>query len=265
MKETAIQALDSSSLIIVNPDAAFMQTVQENMEGVTPRFERIKIPSGGGLAFEIPTEDAKPEVSGEIVGVIVDHYRVNAYWPDKFSGGNNPPVCSALDGMNGVCAEEGLVLGGPCAKCHMNQWGSDHDKDGAATRGKACKNIHRLYIVRPGQFYPDQVALPPTSLKNLDAYLQRLTSKGIPFYAVISKVELTKDRNVGGIEYSKATFSRVKDLSKEEVAAIRRYIHGDEANKVVGIKKLTRLQAIEAADYNTEEATAAKAPEVEPF
>ena len=29
----------------------------EDLEGITPTFEHIKIPAGGGLAFEVPGED----------------------------------------------------------------------------------------------------------------------------------------------------------------------------------------------------------------
>ena len=37
--------------------------------------DRVKIPSGGGLAFELPGEDDEnPESATEIVGVILDHH-----------------------------------------------------------------------------------------------------------------------------------------------------------------------------------------------
>lgn len=269
-KETAIQVFDSNSIIILSPSEEFLQVVRENMEGVTPRFDRIKIPSGGGPAFEIPTEDGTPDIAKEILGVIVDHHKANAYWPEKFGsgGGNKPPSCSSLDGITGVCTDPGLGLGGPCVRCSKNQWGSAVDKDGKPTRGKACKNLHIVYTVRPGEFFPVKVSIPPTSLANADAFFQRITGKGIPFYAIVTRIGLTKDHNSDGTEYSKATFSRVANLDKDQIGAIREYIYGNEAKKIAGIKAVTRIQAIEAADYNVEEADqepATKSPDREAF
>ena len=60
----------------------------EEMEGLQLSFPRVKIPSGGGLAFEVPGDDPEnPDTEKEIIGVIVDHHPVNAYWADKYAGG----------------------------------------------------------------------------------------------------------------------------------------------------------------------------------
>ena len=43
--------------------------------------KRIKIPSGGGKAFEVETDDPDdPEVMKEVSGVIIFTHRMNAYW-----------------------------------------------------------------------------------------------------------------------------------------------------------------------------------------
>lgn len=262
MKETAIQAIDTSALRIVSPDQAFLEVVDANMEGCTARFDRIKIPSGGGLAFEFADENGETSVATEIAGVIVGHFRVNAYWAKKLGqggGGNNPPDCASVDGETGICANESLSLGGSCARCPMNQWGSARDNEGKPTRGKACKNIHRVYIVRPGDYYPVVVALPPTSLKNFDMFMQRLTSKGRPFFSVLSKVRLNKvTSKSAGTDYSEALFSKVGDLTPEEAMAVKAYI--------VKIRDTMRGQAIEADDYNTVSVEGeTKAPETQPF
>lgn len=46
---------------------------------------QIKIPSGGGKAFEVESDDPDdPEVMKEISGVIVFTHRANAYWEHKY-------------------------------------------------------------------------------------------------------------------------------------------------------------------------------------
>jgi len=58
------------------------EAVAEELDGLgTLPFERAKIPSGGGLAFELPgeTED-EPVMSTDLTGVLIHHHPVNAYW-----------------------------------------------------------------------------------------------------------------------------------------------------------------------------------------
>jgi len=194
-------------------DNNIAQAMGEEMEGLPMTFTRVKIPTGGGLAFEIPGDDAdNPEMAKEIIGVIVDHHPINAYWADKYSGGNNPPDCSSMDGKIGVGTP-----GGNCKTCPYNQFGSD----GA---GKACKNMHRIYILRSGEAFPLLLTLPPTSIKNFGDYvLKRVISKGYRTYEVITKITLKRAQNSTGISYSQAQFSLVAPLGTEEKEFMRRY------------------------------------------
>lgn len=184
----------------------------EEMDGIEFSFDRVKIPAGGGLAFEIPGDDPEnPETTKEIVGVIVDHHRVNAYWDEKYSGQNNPPDCSSLDGKAGVGRDGGNQV--PCNSCPFNAWGSDE------SGGKACKNMRRIYILRSGETLPLLLTLPPTSLKNFGDYLaKRIIGKGRRSYEVLTKVTLKKAKNAGGIEYSQAQFA-VAGVLPEKLAA----------------------------------------------
>jgi len=45
----------------------------EEMAGMDVRFDRIKIPVGGGLVFEVPG-DGEPEIVKEFSGVILYHH-----------------------------------------------------------------------------------------------------------------------------------------------------------------------------------------------
>lgn len=234
-QQFAIAALDHADL---------KEVVRENLAGMGRiQFERVKMPSGGGLAFEIADESGEPTAVSEITGIIIDRYPVNAYWPDKFAGAKNPPACVAMDGHTG----EGEP-GGLCAKCPHNQWGSDEDG-----RGKACKNLHRIYILPPGDVLPILIALPPTSLANFNAYMLRLTSKAKrPYWAVLTKVKLEKATNAAGISFSRAVFTKVGDVPAEKLPALKAYIEE--------LRPLMRAVEIQADDYHVEAAEADVAP-----
>lgn len=223
------------------------QAMGEEMEGLPMSFTRIKIPAGGGLSFEVPGDDPeRPEMAQELVGVIVDHHPVNAYWKDKYSGGNTPPDCSSMDGKIGIGQP-----GGNCRTCPFNQFGSD----GA---GKACKNMHRIYILRSGEIFPMLLTLPPTSLKNFGDYvLKRVIAKGYRTNEVITKITLTRAKNANGITYSQAQFTLVEPLSDEQRAFMRQFSESIKAN--------TRQLAVESLEeeYYAPPAQSEEVPEDE--
>lgn len=209
-EELAVKA-ETFDLVTLSGDLA--EAVQEEMDGLgSIPFDRVKIPSGGGLAFEVPgeTEDDTESLT-ELVGVILDHNPVNAYWAEKFAGGNESPDCSSYDGKQGVVRETGECR--DCERCPYNQFGSD----GA---GKACKNMHRVYILREGNPVPLILTLPPTSLKYLRNYVAKsIILKGYRCWQVITKVTLKKEKSKDGITYSRAAFSLVDKLAPEQIAS----------------------------------------------
>lgn len=212
------------------------------------QFERVKMPSGGGLAFEVSDEDGNPQAKSEIVGIIVDHYPVNAYWPEAFGGGSTPPACSALDGRNGIGEPGGL-----CARCPHNQWGSDDEG-----RGKACKNLHRLYVLPVGEILPMLIAAPPTSLTNISSYMRLLTSKAKkPHWAVLTRIKPEKASNKDGVNFSRATFTRVGNVQTERLAELKKYIEE--------LKPLMRAVEIASDDYNVTDTEADSADPNQPF
>lgn len=190
------------------------EAVAEELDGLgTLPFERAKIPSGGGLAFELPgeTED-EPVMSTDLTGVLIHHHPVNAYWKEEYAGGNVQPDCSSHDGKQGVERETGEIH--DCSKCPHNQFGSG--KNGS---GKACKNIHRCYILQEGNPVPIILALPPTSLKYIRDYIgKRILLKGLRCYDAVTKITLKKEKSADGITYSRAAFAFVSKLTDEQRA-----------------------------------------------
>ncbi|WP_025847640.1 hypothetical protein [Paenibacillus ehimensis] len=232
--------------ILSSPDEV-REHMEENLDGIIPEFPRVKFPSGGGLAFEVPGED-EDDVVKEIVGVVVDQHAVNAYWASKYNGEKNPPDCTSMDGKIGYAPEGANVPWAgscrDCTGCPFNEYGTGTDEKGNATNGKACKNMKRVAILREGEVFPLIITVPPTSVKPWNKYVVGLTSKLKKTYSVVTRIKLEKDKNKGGIEYSKGVFTKVKDLSKEEVAHLKEY--------VASIKPVLRNVTIDLTDYNAD-------------
>lgn len=189
----------------------FMAMVSEELDGLDIGFDRIKIPSGGAVMFELPGEDDEPVNVKEFSGVILDHHIVNTYYATKYTGGSNPPTCGSFDGIMGVGDP-----GGECRKCPYNQFGSGEGG------GKACKNRRRVYILREGEMFPLLLSLPTGSLRAFTKYVKVQLSKGRKTNAVVTKFGLKKVMNTGGIAYSQATFALDRVLEPEEHATIEK-------------------------------------------
>lgn len=201
------------------PEAEFTQEeLAEDMEGLQISFPRVKIPAGGALQFEIPSDDPEnPDYAKNLVGVILFHHPNNAYWPEGSEYDDNAtPLCSSVDGKLGIGEP-----GGSCAVCALNQFGS-----AAEGNGKACKNMRVLYLLRSGEFMPLQVTLPPTSLKPFREFMnQSFMLRRRAAYGSVVQIGLKKMSN-GKDDYSVATFRRLHDFSGEDLAQIRAYADG---------------------------------------
>lgn len=215
------ELVEAGSFNLMTLSGELAEAVEEEMDGLgSIPFDRAKIPSGGGLAFELPGEEEdETESSTELIGVILEHNPVNAYWRDKFTGGNESPDCSSYDGKQGIVRETGEVK--DCATCPFNQFGSDG-------HGKACKNIHRLFILREGNPVPLILSLPPTSIRYMRDYIgKRIILKGLRCWQALTKITLKKEKSKDGITYSRAAFAFLDTLTPEQqqqTAAMREMI-----------------------------------------
>jgi hypothetical protein len=206
--ELAVQT-QSGYLALANPEAL---NFADEMNGLDISPEKIKIPSGGGLTFEVPGEDGEPEPVKEINGVIIYHHPVYMRYETKYTGGSNPPDCGSFDGKTGSDAKGSH----DCKTCPYNQFGTD--ENGA----KACKNRRRIYILREGECFPLMLSLPPASLKSFTKYLKFLLTKNRPSNSVVTRFSL-KSATSGNMTYSQAVFSVDRALTAEEYAAIQPY------------------------------------------
>ena len=195
---------------LANPDAMFDT---EDLSGLQMSFDRIKIPSGGATAFELPGDNDETEMVKEIKGVILYHHPAYAYYKDKYQGGNNPPDCGSFNGVTGTGEP-----GGNCANCPYNRFGSGEGQ------AKACKNRRMIYILMEGELFPLVLSLPTGSLKEFTKYVKRQLSKGRKLSQVVTKVSLKKAASSTGIAYSQAVFTFDRVLEPNEKTAVNNMV-----------------------------------------
>ncbi len=193
-------------------DANVLEEMNEELKGLEFSFDKIKIPSGGSTAFEIPDGDTdEPIMVREISGVILLHHPAFTYYRDKYSGGSNPPDCGSFDGVTGTGEP-----GGSCASCRFNQFGSG---DG---QGKACKNRRMIYVLPKGELFPMVLSLPTGSLREFTKYVKHQLSKGRRLNQIVTKISLRKATNSSGIAFSQAVFTFDRVLNTEERSTMAR-------------------------------------------
>ena len=191
------------------------EDLADDMDGLQLTMQRVKIPGGGNLQFEIRGDDPdNPDYERKLVGVILYHHLANAYWPEGSEYDDNvPPFCQSFDGKQGYGEP-----GGVCAACAFNQFGST-----ANGSGKACKNMRQIYLLRSGEYLPLQLSLPPTSLRPFNDFMNlAFVARRRPSYSAIVEIGLKRAES-GGYTYSVATFRKVQDLEGEGLAAVKSY------------------------------------------
>jgi hypothetical protein len=207
MSDSIVPAGSFAALAPSEEGVDLQEIVEINMgpTGVDPSMlDRVKVPSGGSTIWEVPGLGDETEAEKELVGVIVGIQNVRSYFASKYTGGNEPPDCSSSDGINGIPSSDSIEgYGGKCATCPKSQWGSAVDDDGNPTDGQACSQRKLLMLLRPDSMLPLVVNVPPSSLKELDKLLLRLTAKKVPFFGAVVSLKLIKEKSGGGIEYSK--------------------------------------------------------------
>lgn len=211
----------------------------QNAVGGRPRLI-AKVGSGGVKIFEFSNGN-KDIVMEKFQGIIIAHHKNNALFPaiadDDEENMNKPPVCASLDGITGVVRETGECK--ECATCPHNIFGT-------SGKGKACKNMHRLYILVEGCPIPVTLSLPPTSLELWRNYaIMDVAAAGLDISEVVTEFSLTNDTNDAGQKYSIVNFKMVGKVNDKVKAFCI-----DAGNALEQVPRL----AIEADEYNREPA-----------
>lgn len=212
---------DSKYLLFRSSPEETAGAIKVNMGGSgldLSTLPRIKIPSGGGSAFEVPTLEGT-EPSKTVEGVICYFNDFRTYWADPEAQGT-PPDCSS----NNMSEGRGDP-GGNCILCPMGAWGS-----GKSGTGQACSTKRKMLIITSDRSLPIVIDAPPTSLKSVKAYFQNLASFSTRFYHVMSEISLDVDKNDKGIKYSKLNVKMKRKLDDKERAIMDIYVGSIESS-----------------------------------
>ena len=212
-KELAVKET-AQFMVLANAQSA-IEALKSNLEGesLSPMdLDRVSVPGAGGTSWCIPGLEGE-ETTQEIIGVIVGVQNCRAYWAGDFAGGGDPPDCVSEDNATGVGDP-----GGNCKLCPQAAFGSD-----SRGKGQACKQIKRLFLLRPGSMLPLVVNLPPTSIRPATRYLLRLAGVGLKYQTAVTRITLEKTKNAEGIAYSVATFALAGKLDPGQAAAMEDY------------------------------------------
>ena len=241
--ETALTLLDTFRLPDTANEAEFSnEELAADMDGLQLSFQRVKMPSGGAVVFEMQTDNPeKPDYVPTLTGIIVHHHNANAYWPDGETEDESvPPSCSSNDARLGIG-----VPGGLCEECALNEFGS-----GEAGKGKACKNKRHIYLLRDGDYLPILLQLPPTSLNPFSEFVnQAFVSRRRTSYGSLIQIGLKKKDN--GNQYSVATFSKLGDFSGPKLVEVKAYALDFRSRIKEHLKARPEESAMEPLGYDT--------------
>ena len=218
------------------------EELEKDVEGLQLGFQRVKIPSGGQVQFELPSDDPdNPDYAKYLEGVIVYSHNANSYWPTgEDYDDNTPPSCQSVDGKLGYGKP-----GGICADCPYNRYGSDTKGTG---RGKACKNQRIIYLLRSGEVMPIQLSLSPTSITPYSQFVNAaFVSRRRGVCGSVVQIGLKKRSN-GKDDYSVATFKRLYDFTGEDLARVRAYANSFQEQ--IELILAQRIENIEAETGN---------------
>jgi len=82
--------------------------------------------------------------------------------------------------------------------------------------------MEHIYFLRSGNPLPIVLIVPPSSLRTWQEYLSKgIVLRGKRLNQVLTKVTLKKEQNQDGIQYSKYVFTKVDNLSPEEIEYIK--------------------------------------------
>ena len=217
-QEKALAKIGETGYAIIDaPEAHEVMIGAFDQLGVSDfQLGRIKIPAGGGMAWEVESLEGT-EVHQELdVLILAIKGNQKSWWSSSMEdgGGGTPPSCSSKDGVFGFGVND--LNAGPdaepakhrCAECAWNQFGS-------AGAGKACKDHSLLFFFREGSRIPSLLVIPATSQKALQGYVLKLIDAGKRAEGCVTRLGLKKAQSQSGITYSTLALSWVSDLGDD--------------------------------------------------
>src|SRR3990172_8442732 len=170
VKKTETEALEKTKFAMIETSTAdIAKIVEENLgEKISiTDLPRIKVPTGGGTSWELPSLGNDSEASKTFTGIIVYSRPARSLFLSNELD-NSPPDCYSDDGIVGHGNP-----GGDCASCFYNKFGSKGKNPettlvtqlGVSRGAKGCANKRALFILRENELLPTVLVLPVMSVK----------------------------------------------------------------------------------------------------
>jgi hypothetical protein len=207
---------------MLDADSGVAETFAANLGEDSPGvfdLDRIKVPAGGGTAWEVPTLDGidhRRVLTGVIIAVIARRAFWQAGLDDSDSSGS-PPDCASDDAKIGrglYGAGSKLHPQGDCASCPMNAF-----RDVRGRRTKPCKEQRLMLFLLEGSMLPVVMQFAPTSMQSMKTYLTRLAQHNVPYYRAITNLALRKVDASPPFSVAEATIGG--QLDSESAAQLR--------------------------------------------
>jgi hypothetical protein len=187
---------------------------------------------------KVLTKPDDPEEVAQSIGVVFLRANMHAktFYMKKYSEGDSEgarPDCYSYDGV-APSANAQAPQSKKCAVCVHNQWGSRvGDGDGAGAgegKGKACQDNARIAISTPDNMNPTLLRVPPASLKGLKEMLKVVSSRKVPYNAVVVKIGFDREA-----PSPKLTFKPVGLMDDAGYQTVKALYEDDIVRAIVGL------------------------------
>lgn len=202
--ETALAVADNFQLMnrYEGIDPELLAELQDEMDDLDPESGitclKIKIPSGGGLAYEVQTdEEDDAEYMKQIDGVVIFTHgptgSAGAYGSGRI---RTSPRLRQPGRQDRIWTDTENCA--PARDAPTMSTAPGPTRPGKQGRGKACKNMRRLYLMMSGDPNLYLLTVPPTSIKDVNRQLAKILAGGVPYTGMILRFTLEKATNANG-------------------------------------------------------------------
>lgn len=198
--------------------------------------------------------DAPDEAAASLELVIIRTHpgMAKVYYEKKYvQGSADKPDCYSNDGKAPAEDAENPQARN-CALCPHNQWGSRITENNK--KGKSCSDVKRVAVASPTQINdPMLLRVPPTSLKNWDAYVDALKKRGMRPTQLVTKIGFDPT-----VSYQMLTFKPVGFITADMAVEVGKMRDADVVKNIIA--QGTGIPAAPAAPAEPEQAAPAPAP-----
>ncbi len=215
------------------------QNFEESRDGIDFRPQRYKINKDAQVFV-----DPFGQSFDELKAIVLFKQKTRGDWEE----GNKIPLCSSFDGLTGTDANGNSRR---CTECPRNAWGS-----GKEGRGKACKEMRRMFLLTANQALPIQISFPPTSISVIDNFFSARLTNRISDIAKEVKFSLSKTTS-HGFDFALAVLKNGADVPAKDILIVNKL----RQKFIEGWKHI----AIDEDDYGAADESDAAAGDNEPY